>query len=150
MGLPPTSQAYPSVLLSPTFIKAETEEQREEALTHLMLPAASEERHASFLPPVPEAFTKSVCTTILMAAPSARTWAGPPSPGPVEHRLTANGQSARLIVSKSVSGVTQSAVLMTHTVPAESFQKILNAWDYGLVYVQEESCKVGLPWWSRA
>ncbi|DAA24890.1 TPA: hypothetical protein BOS_11380 [Bos taurus] len=78
-------------------IKAETEEQREEAITHLVLPAASEERHASFLPPVTEAFTKSVCTTILMAAPSARTWAGPPSSGPVEHRLTANGQSARLI-----------------------------------------------------
>ena len=96
MGLPPTSQAYPSVLLSPTVIKAETEEQREEAITHLVLPAASEERHASFLPPVTEAFTKSVCTTILMAAPSARTWAGPPSSGPVEHRLTANGQSARL------------------------------------------------------
>ena len=73
MGLPPTSQAYPSVLLSPTVIKAETEEQREEAITHLVLPAASEERHASFLPPVTEAFTKSVCTTILMAAPLI-TW----------------------------------------------------------------------------
>ena len=44
----------------------------------------------------------------------------------------------------------RSAVLMTHTIPAESFQNVLNAWDYGLVYVQEESYKVGLPWWSRA
>ena len=145
MGLPPTSQACPSVLLSPTFIKAETEEQREEAITHLVLPAAPEERHASLLPPVTAAFTKSACITILMAAPSVWTWAGPPSSGPVEHRLTANGQSARLIVSKSISGVTQSAVLMIYTAPAESFQNVLNAWDYGLVYVQWESHRWGFP-----
>lgn len=133
MGFPPSSLAYPSVLLPPTFRKAETEEQRPEAITHLELPATSEERHAAFLPPVAEVFTKSSWIALLIAAPSARSQAGPPSSGPEERCLTANGQSAHLIVSKSVSGVTRGTVLTTHTVPAGSFQNVLNAWNYGLV-----------------
>ena len=100
MGLPPTSQAYPSVLLSPTFRKAETEEQRQEAITHLVLPATSEERHAAFLPPVAEVLTKSAWIALLMAAPPARSQAGPPSSGPEGRCRTANGLSAHLIVSE--------------------------------------------------
>ena len=133
VGLPPTSQAYPSVLLSPTFRKAETEEQRQEAITHLMLSATSEERHAAFPPPVAEVLTKSAWIALLMAAPPARSQAGPPSSGPEERCQTANGQSAHLIVSESVSGVTRGTVLTTHPVPAESFQNVLSARNYGLV-----------------